>query len=93
MDTALDTRDSAAHITIIAPEVTVKAHHGGVKLSIAAFVFCMVTLFASAIAISVVFTEVDGVHNWALVMQGAVIIANLLSAILAPFLKAARSQH
>jgi hypothetical protein len=95
MDTALDipSREPAPHITIIAPEVTVRAHHGGAKLSIAAFVFCLIALLASAIAISVIFTEADGVHIWAVVMLGAAIITILMSLILAPFLKAVRSQR
>jgi hypothetical protein len=95
MDTALDTTSNhpARDVRIIAPEVTVRAKHRGVKLSVSVFVFCMVALFASAIATSVIFTEADGLHIWAVAMLGAVIIAILLSAILAPFLKAARQQR
>lgn len=94
-DTTLDTaaNESPHEIRIIAPEVTVRAVHRGVKLSVAAFVVCVVALFAAAIATSLHFTEDDGAHIWAMVLMGAVIITILLSAILAPFLKAARSHR
>ncbi len=94
MDTALDTTPSQPReIRIIAPEVTVRAVHRGVKLSVSTFLVCIAALFAAAIATSITFADDDGMHIWAMVLMGAAIITILLTAILMPFLKAARGHR
>jgi FtsH-binding integral membrane protein len=95
MDTALE-KSPAAHageIRIIAPEVTVRAQHRGVKTSVSVFVVCMAALVVSGIVTAIRFTEDDGVFIWAVVVLGAAIIGILLGSILAPFLKAARQER
>jgi hypothetical protein len=95
MDTALDTTtpENARAIHIIAPEVTVRAQHHGMKRSIAAFIFCIAAILVSAVVLGVQFAEVDGTPLWVMVIMGAAIIGVLLTAILVPFLKAARQDH
>ncbi len=95
MDTAVEKSPTprAGEIRIIAPEVTVRPEHRGVKTSVSVFVFCMAALVVSGLVTAIRFTEDDGIFIWAVVLLGAAIIGILLGSILAPFLKAARQER
>ena len=96
MDTALQSHTSTPHIhdlTVLAPVTAQPPAPHGVKRTFVAFVVCLVLLFASGIALSIQFAEVDGPLLWVMVIMGSVIIAILLTGILLPFVKELREHR
>lgn len=87
MDTA-----SAPDLTpaIAQPIPAVVAKPRGVTLTVLVFTVAVVALLASAVALSIVFTEVDGHYMWLMVMMAVVIIIILLAGVFLPFLKEVR---
>lgn len=93
MDTASQPTERIYELRPVESPPVAAPHHHGVATTLVAFGLCMVALFASAIALSIRFTEDDGVHLWAMVMMGALIIAILLGGVFLPFAREVRRRR